>query len=152
MFTVIRTQKWKSSFLCYCKHKWEVKIGRPQTEGGSLHVPTFHLHFIFLVLLESPKCSSEKDTFSCSFCEGSRILSPLRKLAAVLPCCMMEVHWQVRARKKQCRNIAVRVCKNSPGCGFPLTIEDFIALERAKSKSFAIYYFKPDAFLLRKKR
>ena len=110
--------------VCYCKLKWEVKTA------------TFHLRI--------SKRSSEKDTFSCSFCEGSRILPPLCKPVAVLPCCMMEVHLQ-------CRNAAVRARMNCPGCGFPPTIKGFIALERAEGKSIAIYYFKPGTFLLRKK-
>ena len=96
--------------------------------------------FLFSVRVHNVRISnhqSEKDTFSCSLCGGSRILPPLRKAAvAKLPCCMTEVHWN-------CHNAAVLAQENCPKCDFPLTIGGFIALERAKVSLLQ--------FLLRKK-
>ena len=42
-------QKWKSSLLCFCKHKWEVKQGRPGSEANS--TTCVHILSVFLSCL-----------------------------------------------------------------------------------------------------
>ena len=50
-----------------------------------LHVSTFYLYFYLACSVRISNHQSEKDTFSCSLCGGSRILLPLQKVVAVLP-------------------------------------------------------------------
>ena len=87
--------------------------------------PHFISIFILLALLESPTIKVKKTHLDAASVGGSRILLPLRKAVAMLPCCLTEVHWD-------CCSEAVLAQHDCPKCDFPLTIEGFIALEQAK--------------------